>query len=116
MSKSQVKNKKRVSVPKQKIQEEETAIVKLQNELKETQQSSVTIVNPVTSIISNPELYFSFMEIATLDMFAKKKSLEALKIMSTLFTQYQEFLSKKSDSFEGIDAIFAESHKKEKEE
>jgi len=56
------------------------------------------------------------METATLDMFAKKKSLEALKIMSTLFTQYQEFLSKKSDSFEGIDAIFAESHKKEKEE
>lgn len=114
MSKSQVKNKKRVSTSK--VQEEETAIVKLQNELKETQQGSVTIVNPVTSIISNPELYFSFMEIATLDMFAKKKSLEALKIMSTLFTQYQEFLSKKSDSFEGIDAIFAESHKKEKEE
>lgn len=109
------KSKKETKVSEPKVKQEETAIDKLGSELKETQNGSKTIVSPVTSLISNPELYFSFMEIAALDLFARRKNVEALKILNTIFTQYQEYKSKAGNYEDEIDLIFADSHQKKEE-
>lgn len=100
-------------IPKQKT--EESAIVKLETDLKETQSASKTIVNPVVSIISNPELYFSFMETAAMDLFARKKNIDALKIMTSLFTQYHEYKSNSDIDHSDITLIFQDSHNIKKE-
>lgn len=107
------KTKDRTPNPKQK--EEESAISKLENELKETQAGSQIVVNPVVSIISNPELYFAFMETAALDLFAKRKNIDALKIMTSLFTQYHEYKSRTNSDDSEISLIFQDSHNLKKE-
>ena len=115
----QPKQKKTKSVQKRKqvISDpaKETEIVKLENELKEVQQASRSIVKPEISVISDPELYFSFMEIAALNLFATRKSPEALKIMTQLFTQYQEYKSKIADEYDVLE-LFSDSHTEKKEE
>lgn len=112
------KNEKKVkSIKEPKPKVEDTQIVKLGSELKEVQDASRFIVKPEVSIISDPELYFSFMEIAAMNLYAQRRSTEALKIMTQLFTQYQEFKNQDSNEFDTSD-LFADSHtsKKEKED
>lgn len=109
------KKPKAIAAPKPKV--EETQIVKLGSELKEVQDASRFIVKPEVSIISDAELYFSFMEIAAMNLYAQRRSTEALKIMTQLFTQYQEYKNQNRNEYDTTD-LFEDSHassKKEKE-
>lgn len=98
------------------VPKKETEISKLETELKEVQVASATIVKPEVSVIADPELYFSFMEIAALNLYATRRSTEALKIMTQLFTQYQEFKNASASEYD-ISGMFDDSHnKKDKED
>jgi len=101
---------KQLAAPK-----EESAIVKLGTELKEVQGVSATIVRPHVSILSDPELYFAFMEIAAMNIYATRKSTEALKVMTQLFTQYQEYKNSSASEYD-IAGMFEDSHATTKKE
>lgn len=98
------------------VPKKETEISKLETELKEVQVASATIVKPEVSVIADPELYFSFMEIAALNLYATRRSTEALKIMTQLFAQYQEFKNASASEYD-LSGMFDDSHdKKDKED
>lgn len=112
------KSGKKPTATKPKQKAEDTQVGKLGTELKEVQSASRSIVKPEVSIISDPELYFSFMEIAAMNLYAQRRSAEALKIMTQLFTQYQEFKNQDSNEYDTSD-MFVDSHtstKKDKED
>jgi hypothetical protein len=95
------KNTKQNQINQKPSQEENSNIIsKLQTELKEVQNSSKIIVKPEISIISDPDLYFSFMEIAAMNLYAQKRNSEALKILTQLFTQYQEFKNHSDSNYD----------------
>lgn len=105
-----IKTATKAKVPVKPVEKtEETAIVKLKNDLAVTQAEAPSIVLPNIKVIDNDELYFAFMEAAVLDMFAKRQNNHSLQLLANLYDQYQKH--KAGNGEQGvIYDFFSDSH------